>query len=127
MVKHIALDTNVAIGLLNNQQHIYSIIEKYDVIHLPFIVCGELLFGANNSKLSIRNLKRYIQFIQSCSILDSNILVVENYAAIRLQLKQDGKPIPENDIWIAAVCVTNEIPLYALDKHFKLVKNIKLI
>lgn len=40
------------------------------------------------------------------------------YAQIRMQLKQKGKPIPENDLWIAALCVEHGIPLATEDTHF---------
>lgn len=127
MVKHIAIDTNIAIALLNNQSDIYSTLNKYDIIYLPITVCGELLFGAKNSKLSIKNTKRYIKFIESCTLLDSNLVVAENYSTIRYKLKQKGKPIPENDIWIAAICMTNNIPLFTFDKHFQYIENLKVI
>ncbi len=127
MVKHIAIDTNIAIALLNNQSTIYSVISKYDIIYLPITVCGELLFGAKNSKLSTKNSKRYLEFIESCVLLDSNLVTAENYASIRYKLKEKGKPIPENDIWIAAICMTNKIPLFTLDKHFQYIDNLKII
>ena len=127
MVKHIAIDTNIAIALLNNQTNVFSVLNKFDVIYIPITVCGELLFGARNSKLSVKNTKRYFDFIQSCELLDSNLIVAQNYASIRLNLKQKGKPIPENDIWIAAICVTNSIPLFTSDKHFSYIEELKVI
>ena len=127
MVKHIAIDTNIAIALLNNQPNIYSVLSKFDIIYLPITVCGELLFGAKNSRLSIKNTKRYIEFIESCELLDSNLVVAQNYASIRLQLKEKGNPIPENDIWIAAICVTNNIPLCTADKHFNNIDELKVL
>ena len=127
MVKHIAIDTNIAIALLNNQPNIYSILSKFDIIYLPITVCGELLFGAKNSKLSIKNTKRYIEFIESCELLDTNLVVAQNYASIRFELKEKGKPIPENDIWIAAICVTNNIPLCTSDMHFNNIDELKVV
>ena len=127
MVKHIAIDTNIAIALLNNQTAVFSILNKFDVIYIPITVCGELLFGAKNSKLSVKNTKRYVEFIQSCELLDSNLIVAQNYASIRLNLKLIGKPIPENDIWIAAICMTNNIPLFTADKHFSYIEQLKVI
>jgi tRNA(fMet)-specific endonuclease VapC len=55
------------------------------------------------------------------------MIVADTYARIRLQLKKRGKPIPENDIWIAATCIVNTIPLYTLDKHFKEVSDLILV
>jgi tRNA(fMet)-specific endonuclease VapC len=127
MVKHIAIDTNIAIALLNNQTSIFATLNKYDIIYIPIKVCGELLFGAKNSNLSLKYTKRYFEFIQSLELLETNLIVAQNYASIRLNLKQKGKPVPENDIWIAAICVTNNIPLFTADKHFSYIDELKVI
>jgi tRNA(fMet)-specific endonuclease VapC len=127
MVTRIALDTNAAIAILNNQPGIYTLLTKYDNICLPVTVCGELIFGAKNSKLSVKNEKRYHEFMSSCELLDINFLVAEIYASIRLNLKKKGNPIPENDIWIAATCLANDIPLCTFDKHFKSVKELVVL
>jgi tRNA(fMet)-specific endonuclease VapC len=127
MVKRIAIDTNVAIAVLNNQLPIVESLKKFQVVCLPITVCGELLFGAKNSGLSARNEKKYLSFIESCEILDNHLLVAQTYAEIRLLLKKKGKPIPENDIWIAAACKVNDLPLMTFDKHFKSVEKLKLV
>jgi tRNA(fMet)-specific endonuclease VapC len=127
MVKRIALDTNTAIALLNNQEDVVRVINKFETICLPITVCGELIFGAKNSGLSTKNEKKYLQFIYSCELLEINMLVANAYAELRLQLKKKGKPIPENDIWIAATCIVNNTALYTLDKHFKHISDISMI
>jgi tRNA(fMet)-specific endonuclease VapC len=127
MVKRIALDTNVAIALLNDRSDIIKSLNKFDTICLPVTVCGELIFGAKNSGLSSKNEKKYLEFIDDCELLDINMIVADIYAKIRLQLKKKGRPIPENDLWIAATCLVNNIPLFTLDKHFKEVSELVLI
>lgn len=117
-MKKIALDTNIAISLLNGNEEIVKRVKSFDAIYLPITVCGELLFGAKNSGKSNTNLAFYRDFISACEILDTNALVAEEYSNIRLELKMKGNPIPENDIWIAAICRSYGIPLYTLDKHF---------
>src|SRR5690606_8410841 len=99
----------------------------FDVICLPVTVCGELIFGAKNSKLSAKNETRYFAFIESCEIVDINIAVAETYGNIRLSLKKKGKPIPENDIWIAATCIANSTNLFTFDKHFQFVAGLDLV
>lgn len=47
-----------------------------------------------------------------------------HYAQIRWSLKQRGKPIPENDLWIAAACIQHSLPLLSRDAHFKLVPGL---
>jgi tRNA(fMet)-specific endonuclease VapC len=127
MVKRIAIDTNVAIAILNNQLTVIELLKKFQVVCLPVTVCGELFYGAKNSGLSAKNEKRYLAFIETCEILDNHLLVAQTYAEIRLQLKKKGTPIPENDIWIAAACKVNNLPLMTFDKHFKSIEKLKLV
>jgi len=123
----IALDTNIAVDVLNGKGETIRLLEGYEILCLPVTVCGELLFGAKNSANRTKNENKYRTFIESCVILDNSSLVAEEYAEIRLALKQKGKPIPENDIWIAATCVVNGVPLMSHDKHFDNIENLQLI
>ena len=127
MVKSAALDTNIAIHILNDDRTFIKKISKIPVLYLPVTVEGELLFGAINSGKAIKNLKAFREFIFSCPVLNINSSVADEYAAIRKQLKDDGKPIPENDIWIAATCKVYQLPLATLDKHFRYIKGLNLI
>jgi len=86
-----------------------------------------LLFGATNSGNSKKNLTIYREFILSCTILNINSAIAEQYALIRKRLKDKGTPIPENDIWIAATCIVYEISLATNDKHFKNIGGLTLI
>lgn len=121
-----ALDTNVAIDLLNGNVEILLNYEKFTSLYLPVTVCGELLYGAINSNNSKKNLIKYRGFISNCTILNINSAIAEKYASIRKGLKDKGTPIPENDIWIAATCIVYEIPLATSDKHFNNIEGLKL-
>lgn len=41
-----------------------------------------------------------------------------------MRLKQRGNPIPENDLWVAAACIENQIPLISEDKHFDFIEDM---
>ena len=125
-MKSIALDTNVAIDILNRREEIISKYKNYDFFYLPVTVCGELLYGAINSIRLKKNLSDLRDFISSCEILEINSEIAEKYAVIRKKLKDKGTPIPENDIWIAATCIVYDIPLATNDKHFKNIEELKL-
>jgi len=122
----IALDTNIAVAILNGKTAIIELLQQFGDIYLPVTVSGELLFGAKNSANRLRNESRHRAFIDSCILLDTNSLVADAYAEIRLFLKQKGRPIPENDIWIAALCVVHDIRLLSYDKHFEYVDGLLL-
>ena len=51
----------------------------------------------------------------------------EVYADVRLRLKQAGKPIPENDVWIASLCVQHGVPLATSDEHFDHVDGLEVV
>ena len=126
-MKELALDTNIAVEILNGKTDTITAIQQYDVLFLPITVVGELLYGAKNSTRTATNLKVFRQFIDQCEELGINNLVAEEYSSIRLQLKKAGKPIPENDIWIAAICIVNDLPLMTRDKHFSNIEGLKLL
>ena len=124
----VALDTNIAIDILNGKEDVIRKYEKYTVLYLPVTaVCGELLFGAANSGNSKQNLMKYRGFISSCTVLNINTSIAERYAIIRKELKDKGTPVPENDIWIAATCMVYEISLVTDDKHFNNIKGLQIV
>ncbi|MBN2893586.1 MAG: PIN domain-containing protein [Bacteroidales bacterium] len=59
-------------------------------------------------------------------ILNSNASVAEEYSEILIELKEKGKPIPENDIWIASICRNNGLILATRDKHLTNVNNLNI-
>lgn len=127
MKDKIALDTNIVIDIFNNKRNIIDALNGYQTIYLPVTVCGELLFGAKNSARSQENEQKCIDFINSCHLLNIHELIAQEYAATRKKLKNKGKPIPENDIWIAATCIVNNIPLATYDSDFNHVDDLVLI
>jgi tRNA(fMet)-specific endonuclease VapC len=123
----IALDTDVSIKFLNGDTVVESIILKYNEIYLPGVVVGELIFGALNSKHAEQNLARHRKLIQRSKLLGISEVTANTYARTRLSLKKKGKPIPENDLCFAAVCIENKMPLLSNDAHFKEIDHLHLV
>ncbi len=123
----IALDTNIAVDVLNAKASTIALLQAYTKIYLPVTVCGELLFGAKNSNRKTQNEPKYQDFIAQYEVLNVHDAVAEEYAEVRKQLKDKGNPIPENDIWIAAICKVNDIPLITHDKHFTQVDGLLVV
>jgi len=48
------------------------------------------------------------------------------YGNIKTTLRKKGKPVPENDIWIAAIAQRFNLILVSRDKHFKGIEDILL-
>ena len=127
MSGRVALDTDVTIKFLNGDETIASILMKYAEIFLPVIVVGELIYGALNSKNAEQNLARHKKLIQRVGILEISEATAAIYAKTRLMLKKKGTPIPENDLWIAAVCLEHKMPLSSNDKHFNYIEHLSLV
>ncbi len=122
----IALDTGIAIKFLNGDKTIEGFLSKYSEIYLPVIVVGELIFGALNSKHTEQNLARHKKLINRAVVLEIKEITATGYAKIRLALKKKGNPIPENDLWIASICIEHKVQLISNDMHFEHIDNLKL-
>lgn len=123
----IALDTNEAIAVLNNAGDAGQWIAGWSMVHLPVPVVGELRFGALNSRRAGQNRERVEVLVARCKVLDANVTTAEVYAVVRMHLKQAGKPIPENDVWIAALCIQYGVPLATSDEHFSYVDRLEVV
>lgn len=122
----LALDTNVAIALLNDTGDTGEWLRNFDQLALPAIVVGELRFGAMNSHRTDENLERVNNFASAQEVLPVTSATATSYARIRLQLKRKGTPIPDNDLWIAATCIEHDLPLATADAHFESVEGLKV-
>ncbi|NEP13688.1 MAG: type II toxin-antitoxin system VapC family toxin [Symploca sp. SIO2C1] len=118
MSGEIALDSSVAIRFLNGDTTIIKKVLALPEIILPTIVAGELLFGAENSTRPLQNLPRYLEFIAACIVMPLGRETATTYARVRLALKRKGRPIPMNDVWIAAQCLEHGWVLVTDDTDF---------
>ena len=114
----IALDTNQAVHVLNDVPAVVAWLGSYDELCLPVRVIGELLYGALNSARAVENVAKVNALVARCQVLESTESTSRVYAQIRLDLKTRGRPVPENDLWIAASCVERGVPLATDDSHF---------
>jgi tRNA(fMet)-specific endonuclease VapC len=120
----VALDTSVAIDVLADRAESLTSQPITEFV-LPVPVVGELRYGALNSRRADENVAEVERLAARCRILDITLATAEVYARLRLDLKKKGKPIPENDLWIAALCVEHQVKLAAVDSHFDAVDGLQ--
>lgn len=99
-------------------------IDEADVIILPINVPGELLYSTLNSAKTKKNEQVIQEFATFSLVMQVDEAVATRYAKVRFNLKKNGTPIPENDIWVAAACLELEVSLLSRDGHFKYVKGL---
>ena len=118
------LDTNVAIAILEREIDLESLSSNGREVFLNSIVLGELFFGAEKSQRLQENLGR-IRFLASrCPILPCDEETARHYGTVKTLLQRKGRPIPENDIWIAASARQHGLTLATRDGHFEYVENL---
>lgn len=120
------LDTNIIVAWLSGETNIASKIDKAKEIHIPVIVLGELYYGALYSTQVEKNIQQIKNIIVIYNILMIDEETTIAYGNIKAALRKKGKPIPENDIWIAALGMRYELVLITRDKHFKEIESIKV-
>lgn len=120
-----ALDSNAIVRILNGKLDIPSL--GLEEILVPLIAAGEMFFGVHKSMRVSANRSRLMAFLNSVSILPVDLQVTERYGQVKAQLRRLGKPIPENDIWIAATALRHNLPLVANHKHFDHVEGLVVI
>ncbi len=120
------LDTNIIIALFAQDPKIHDRITNAEEVFIPCIAIGELYFGAYRSLKIQENLIRIDDFSRNNTILGCNIETARRYGDIKNLLKEKGQPIPENDIWIAAIAQEYGLSLITRDAHFNAVQNLKV-
>ena len=123
----ISLDTNIVIRLFKNDPIVTKALDTITTICLPTPVIAELLFAARNATYQKENLKVYNEFINACTVLNITRETANLYSIIRLELKQKGRPIPENDLWIASICKEQNLPLFTGDAYFDTINGLKVV
>jgi tRNA(fMet)-specific endonuclease VapC len=121
------VDTNALSAAADDEPAVVSILARADQMTIPVIVLGEYRYGIAQSRNRARYENWLAGLLQDCFVLDINEPTTHHYAEIILELKRKGKPIPTNDLWIAALCRQHSLPLLSRDRHFDAVPGIKRI
>lgn len=112
------LDTNALSAYLDGTPEVADLITDARVLAIPVIVAGEFTFGIAQSRHRHAYERSLQRMLDRCAVLDIDIETTRHYAAIRLELKLTGKPIPANDLWIAALSRQHAMPVVTRDAHF---------
>ncbi|HXP60937.1 MAG TPA: PIN domain-containing protein, partial [Dongiaceae bacterium] len=102
-------------------------VQACSALFLPQTVLGELYCGAHLSQNPGRHIEKIQTFLAAVALLSPGLATAEHYGRIRAQLAKAGTPIPENDIWIAALALEHQLPLAARDAHFDLVIRLPVL
>ncbi len=120
------LDTNIVIALFANEKAVLDGLNASTEVFIPSIAVGELYFGSYRSGKIRQNLLRVDEFVAKNVILSCDAVTASLYGRTKEKLKQKGKPIPENDVWIAAIAIQYNLVLVTRDAHFREVDGLTI-
>ncbi len=121
------LDTNIVIALFRMEQAVIEALGQADEVFIPVIVLGELYYGARKSAHPDENVDRITDLGKSSSLLSVDEKTAELYGAVKNALRRGGTPIPENDIWVAAVAMQYGLTIVTRDDHFRKIKGLLIV
>lgn len=114
------MDTNAYAAFKRGDENTLAIVQHAQMIALSPVVLGELLSGFAVGKHVEKNRIELSKFLNSPRVfmLPIDETSAEYYAFIYRQLKIKGRPIPTNDLWIAATALQHGLAVFSYDKHF---------
>jgi len=117
----VALDTNRLTDLFQGDAELAEFLATCDEVWIPLIVLAEIKAGFYGGTQHHRNevLLRKFMAKPTVEVLLPGRETAEQYARLFVQLKRAGTPVPDNDLWIAALALENDLALITRDRHFE--------
>jgi predicted nucleic acid-binding protein len=116
----VALDTNRLTDLFGGDTELGERLGICEEVWIPLIVLGEIRAGFYGGTQRQRNeaLMQRLLTKATVRILLPSRETAEHYARLFVQLKRAGTPVPDNDLWIAAIVLEHDLTLITRDQHF---------
>ena len=121
------LDTNALSAVADGEASVVAHIGKVERIAVPVVVLAEYRFGIAQSRHRVSYESWLREWIAVVIVLNIDEETTHSYSAIGLELKKKGKPIPANDLWIAALCRQHSLPLLSRDRHFDAIPGLRRV
>jgi tRNA(fMet)-specific endonuclease VapC len=96
-----------------------------DEVFTSVVAVGELLYGARYSSKPDANLSRVSSFVAAIVVLPCDDATAEVYARVKRDLRAKGRPIPDNDLWIASSAIQHGLRLIDRDAHFEQIEELE--
>jgi tRNA(fMet)-specific endonuclease VapC len=128
-VRPIALDTNTYVGYKRGDKRCVEVIRRAERLLLGVTVLGELLAGFACGEREAKNRLELRQFLDNRRVETPPVgmATADAYGLIYRNLRLRGRPIPANDLWIAASCLEHGAVLFSFDAHFEQVDGLRVI
>jgi predicted nucleic acid-binding protein len=127
-MKRIIIDTNFYVAFKKRNENAVITLRKAEYIAVNTVILGELLAGFRCGSKEQQNRDELDLFFDSPRVdfLSIDDGTAEFYAQIFVELKERGRPIPTNDLWLAASALQHGLALATYDEHFKNISGLLL-
>ncbi len=117
----VLLDTNAYTALFRGHAGVVERVRRAEQVLLSIVVVGELLFGFRNGSRYETNRRELDDFLSDAyvSLLPVTLVTAERFGRIAAALRRKGRPLPTNDVWIAAHAMESGAELLSFDQHFR--------
>lgn len=122
----VLLDTNAYSRLGQGDPALAGLVREAGSILFSTVVAGELLAGFRRGTRHEENLAALRRFLASprVSLLPVTWTTADRFGRILADLRRKGRPIPTNDVWIAAHAMESGAELVSFDPHFRQVDGL---
>ena len=116
----VCLDTSAYSNYRRGRPAVVNEIDRADWIGVPCVVLGEVWAGFMAGKRAERNVAELEEFLAEpiVEVLAIDADVARIYGEIVVDLRHKGRPLPTNDIWIAATAARAGASVLTFDAHF---------
>ncbi len=125
----LALDTNRYVDLMRGDAEVLAQVEGARTVLVPFVMLAELRAGfavGTSGRTNERFLQRFLAQ-DGVEVAYATEATTHHYAALYRQLREQGTPIPTNDLWIAALVTEHGARLFSRDAHFAHLPQLDLV
>jgi predicted nucleic acid-binding protein len=118
---NVLLDTSAYSALQRGHQPVLDVLRRAETVAVSAVVLGELYSGFRAGNRWAENAAQLAQFLAKPSVRVLNVTeeTALRYAQMDVYLRKKGRPIPRNDVWIAAAALEHGLQLLTLDVHFR--------
>ncbi len=123
----ILLDSSVIIAHFRGKIDLFQLTDPSEPLFMPLVALGELWKGALKSADPAKHQSKIAALLKTVAVLNPDSATAEHYARASVNLEAKGQPIPENDLWIAAVALELDMPLATRDAHFDRIDDLTVL
>ena len=127
MSSKILLDTNAYSELSRGDDRVLDLLAEAERVYIPVTVLGELFAGFRGGSKEQWNRRKLKVFLgrPTVRVLQTSVEIADIYSEIVQRLRKKRRPIPTNDIWIAAHAMDCGAVLVSFDAHFEAVEGLR--